>query len=73
MATSQFISKVLSGGSYFSLDVNSELTTAPFVNDILESSIFALDLSTGDLSPSIDGDEDSFFEIVGGEITPKVL
>jgi hypothetical protein len=58
--------------TYFSIDESGNLTPTPYINRI-EDNLFALDLLTGDLSPSNVGVEDEFFEIVNGDITPKVL
>ena len=73
MSTTQNIIRQESEISYFALDVDAELTPVPFVSEIDEDNIFVIDLTTGDISPSAAGEDDSFFEIVGGEITPKVL
>lgn len=60
--------------SYFALDRNVDITPDAFINNILESHIFELDLTTGDITPSVDGDLGSLFEIdSNGDITPKVL
>jgi hypothetical protein len=49
----------------FEYDINGD------VNPVGIESIFVED-EVGDLMPSLDGEQDNIFEIVGGEITPKI-
>tara|TARA_R110002126_G_scaffold127296_1_gene269479 strand:- start:93 stop:512 length:420 start_codon:yes stop_codon:yes gene_type:complete len=59
--------------SYFTLDLNAELTPEPYINEIKENNLFTLNTNTGELTPSSSGIEDTFFDLVDGNITPKVL
>lgn len=72
MGVIQGILSVEAATSYFSLDRDAELTPSPYIDSIGDN-LFTLDLATGDLSPNNDDFEDVFFEVVNGEITPKVL
>jgi hypothetical protein len=58
--------------SYFSLDENADLTPDSLVNNT-NTSLFVLDINTGDLAPSEAIVEDTFFTLLGNEITPKIL
>lgn len=72
MGANQSILASESVSSYFALNINSDLTPDAFVNGTNEG-LFVLDLNTGDLIPNSDTNEDALFELVSGEITPKIL
>lgn len=60
--------------SFFGIGCMGDLEPQLVIPSVSSSTLFVLNLDTGDLSPSNGSEDDTFYELDGdGDITPKIL